>query len=92
MAYLALRYVRTSVSGRAAYVASSSSDCREKKDEEEEEERGGWREGKAREKLAVSPSMLLLRDKAEDADVCTRVDGIQSVRSQFPFAVLILRR
>lgn len=42
----------------------------EKKDEGEEEERRLAREKLARlEKRAVSPSMLLSRDKAEDADI-----------------------
>lgn len=65
---------------RCVRCIEQSGDCREKKDEEE---RDGWREGKAREKRAVSPSMLLLKDKAEDADVCTRVNGY----TEGPFAI-----
>ena len=70
-AYLALQYVCTSISGRklrtlhrVAHDAPAIVPVktgRKRKDDE----------GKARclEKRAVSPSMLLSRDKAEDADM-----------------------
>ncbi|TGZ50894.1 Nuclear receptor subfamily 2 group F member 1-A [Temnothorax longispinosus] len=53
---------------RVAHIAPAIAP--EKKDEGEEERKDGWRGKSAHlEKRAVSPSMLLLRDKAEDADI-----------------------
>lgn len=66
----------------------------EKKDEGEEEERRLAREKLARlEKRAVSPSMLLSRDKAGGCGYTLRTAGIQSARDRllFPSAAWILR-
>lgn len=74
-AYLALQYVRTSISGRklhtlhwAVHDAPAIAPVRRKM--KRRKRKDGWRGKSARlEKRAISPSMLLLRDKAEDADV-----------------------